>query len=69
VIELAKARGVFTPCLDSHVIHLHPGYDGDEAARAADPVYMKAVEWRERDATTWRRRAPLIEQQRIAGRR
>ena len=65
VIELAKARGVFTPCLDSHIVHLHPGYDGDEAARAADPVYMKAVEWRERDETTWRRRAPLIEQHRV----
>ena len=69
VIELAKARGVFSPCLDSHVIHLHPGYLGDEQARANDAVYMKAVEWRERDETTWRRRVPLIEQQRVVGRR
>jgi glycosyltransferase involved in cell wall biosynthesis len=68
IVELAKARGVFAPCLDSHVIHLHPGYDGDEAARQADPVYMKAVEWAERDAKKWRQRAPLIEQQRAARR-
>ena len=68
VIELAKARGVFAPCLDSYVLHLHPGYDGDEAARRADPVYMKAVEWAERDEKAFRRRVPLIEQHRKAGR-
>jgi glycosyltransferase involved in cell wall biosynthesis len=65
VIELAKARGVFTPCLDSRVIHHHPGFDGDEQARHDDPVYMRAVEWTERDAVTFRRRVGLIEQQRI----
>ncbi len=68
VIELAKARGVFTPCLDSHVIHLHPGYDGDEEARQNDPVYMKAVEWAERDFQKWTQVQPLLAQQR-AGRR
>jgi glycosyltransferase involved in cell wall biosynthesis len=69
VIELAKARGVFTPCLDSHVIHLHVGYEpGGEALRAADPVYMAAVEWAERDATKFRQRAALIEQHRVARR-
>jgi len=66
VIGLARARGVFTPCLESHVIHHHPGYDGDEQARAEDPVYMKAVEWAERDRITFMRRVPLIEQQRVA---
>jgi hypothetical protein len=56
---------VYTPCLDSRVIHHHPGFDGDEQARHDDPVYMRAVEWTERDAVTFRRRVGLIEQQRI----
>lgn len=60
VVELAKARGVFAPCLDSIIIHHHPGYDGDEAAREADPVYMKAVDTAEADRKTWMSRVPLI---------
>jgi hypothetical protein len=67
VIGLAQARGVFAPCLDSRVIHHHPGFAGDEQARADDPVYMRAVQWQERDAVTFRYRVGLIEQQR-AGR-
>ncbi len=65
MVGLAKARGVFTPCLDSVIVHHHPGYDGDEAAREADPVYMAAVEHAEADAKTFRSRAPLIEQHRV----
>jgi hypothetical protein len=62
MIQLAKARGVFTPCLESVVIHHHPGYDGREDLRANDPTYMKAVEFSEMDEIAFRRRAPLIEQ-------
>lgn len=65
VIQLAKARGVFTPCLESVVIHHHPGYDGDETARETDPTYMKAVEFSEMDKIAFGRRAGLIEQHKI----
>ena len=68
VIGLAQARGVFAPALDSRVIHHHPGFDGNEAGRSNDPVYMKAVEWADRDATTFGLRETLIDQHR-AGRR
>lgn len=60
VIELAKARRVFTPCLDSIIEHHHPGYEGREDLREADPVYMTAVESAEADAKTFRQRLPLI---------
>ncbi len=66
MIGLAKARGVFTPCLESVVEHHHPGYDGDERAREADPVYMLAVDHSEADAKTFRSRLPLIEMQRVS---
>lgn len=66
IVKLAKARGVFTPCLDSIVEHLHPGYDGDEDARRADPTYMKAVEHQVEDAETFKDRLPLIEMARTA---
>jgi hypothetical protein len=46
------------------VEHLHPGYDGDETARRADPTYMTAVRWSEDDAETFAARLPLIEMQR-----
>ena len=62
LIQLAKALGKFSPCLDSRVIHHHPGYDGREDAREADPVYMKAVEFSEIDALSFKKRAGLIEQ-------
>lgn len=61
VIGLAKARGVFAPCLESVVIHHHPGFDGDEAARAGDPIYAKAVDTAEADRKLFLSRAPLIE--------
>jgi hypothetical protein len=44
------------------VIHHHPGYDGREDLRQADPVYMKAVEFSEMDAIAFKRRAGLIDQ-------
>jgi glycosyltransferase involved in cell wall biosynthesis len=64
MIQLARARGVFTPCLASVVIHHHPGYDGREDLRAKDPTYMKAVEFSEMDEIAFKRRAGLIEQHR-----
>jgi hypothetical protein len=64
MIGLARARGVFIPCLDSIVEHHHPGYDGREDRRQADPVYMMAVKSGEADAQTFRSRLPLIEMQR-----
>jgi hypothetical protein len=64
IVELARARGVFTPCLDSIVEHLHPGYDGNETARHADPTYMVAVEHGADDAKTFKERNPLIQMQR-----
>jgi glycosyltransferase involved in cell wall biosynthesis len=64
IVELAKARGVFTPCLASVVVHHHPGYDGREDLRQADPTYMKAVESSGSDAETYESRLPLIRMQR-----
>lgn len=65
VIELAKARGVYGHAHDCRIIHHHPGYDGDEAAREADPVYMMAVDSSDADYETWLSRAPLVEGHRI----
>ena len=64
VVQLARARGVFGFAENCRVIHHHPGYDGDEAAREADPVYMTAVEHQAGDEKTWLTRAPLVEQHR-----
>lgn len=64
IVSLARARGVFTPCLDSVVEHLHPGYDGREDLREADPTYMAAVGHSEADQETFKSRLPLIEMQR-----
>jgi hypothetical protein len=52
IIKLARARGVFAPCLDSVVEHLHPGYDGDERRTASRPdVYDGSrTFWAEDDA-------------------
>jgi hypothetical protein len=67
-IQLAKALGKFTPCLDSHVIHHHPGYDGREDLREADPVYMHAVERSQDDARSFHRRRSLIDQRKTVRR-
>lgn len=66
IVGLAKARGVFAPCLDSVVIHHHPGYDGREDLRRADPVYMLPLEHRAADEATWEARRPLVEMQRTS---
>lgn len=68
VIQLGKARGVFTPCLKSIVVHHHPGFDGREDLREADPVYMKAVEFSDNDQTQFKRRLGLIDQQKVVRR-
>lgn len=65
VIELAKTRGVFVMAPESRIVHHHPGYDGNEAARKADPVYMKAVESAEADRMMFQSRLPLIQMQRV----
>lgn len=65
VIELAKARGVFVMAHESRIVHHHPGYDGDEAARHADPVYRKPLESAEVDKRTFLSRLPLIQMQRV----
>ena len=65
MIQLAKARGVWTPCLDSVVIHHHPGFDGREDLREADKAYMKAVEFSEMDKIAFSRRAGLIDQHNV----
>jgi hypothetical protein len=67
MVGLARARGVFTPCLDSIVVHHHPGFDGREDLREADATYMLAVDAAEQDQKTFRSRAPLIEMQRAVG--
>lgn len=64
IIGLARARGVYGHAHDCRIIHHHPGYDGDEKAREADPIYMRAVEHSEKDQRTFMSRAPLIESHR-----
>ena len=65
VIELAKARAVYGHAHDCRIIHHHPGYDGDEAARASDPVYTAAVGSSANDQSTFFERLPWIEAQRV----
>jgi hypothetical protein len=65
IVGLARARGVYVHADECRIIHHHPGYDGREDLRAADPVYMAAVEHAEADAATYKARLPLIEMQRI----
>jgi hypothetical protein len=56
---------VFTFAPECRIIHHHPGYDGDEAKRRSDPIYMTAVQRGQADADTYRSRLPLIEMQRV----
>jgi glycosyltransferase involved in cell wall biosynthesis len=60
VIELAKARRVFSPCLASMVEHMHP----DLKKAEVDDTYRKGWSARERDEREWRKRAPLVAMQR-----
>ena len=64
MIELAKARGVFTPCLESVIEHHHPAYDGREDLRESDPVYVKGQASALADQKVWLTRAPLVQMQR-----
>jgi glycosyltransferase involved in cell wall biosynthesis len=63
-IELAKARGVFTPCLASIVEHLHP----DLGKAEVDETYKLGWGKREQDMREWQKRAPLVAMQRQSGR-
>jgi glycosyltransferase involved in cell wall biosynthesis len=65
IIALARARGVYVHATECRIVHHHPGYDGDEDARRADPVYMKAVDAAEQDRATFLDSVPLIEMQRV----
>lgn len=60
VIELAKARRVFAPCLESVVEHLHP----DNQMASVDDTYLLGWSHREHDEAEWRKRAPLVAMQR-----
>ncbi len=60
IVELAKARGVFSPCLTSVVEHHHPGYDG----QPRDDIYQAAIEHSGADQATFVDRLPLIDMQR-----
>lgn len=60
IVELAKARGVFAPCLGSVVEHHHPGYDG----LPRDATYLKAIDSSGDDQDTFLSRVPLIKMQR-----
>jgi hypothetical protein len=65
MIKLARARGVFAPCLDSIIEHLHQGFDGlTVEERLADPVLRVPLENQAADQATFLERLPLIEQQR-----
>jgi hypothetical protein len=65
VIGLAKARGVYAHADDCRIVHHHPGYDGDEAARLADELYVTAVESSYDDRRLFLQRSPLIEGHRV----
>lgn len=60
-VELAKARRVFTPCLDSVVEHVHPDVD---RAVPVDDTYRLGWSSREHDEAEWRKRAPFVVMQR-----
>jgi glycosyltransferase involved in cell wall biosynthesis len=59
-IELAKARRVFTPCLESLVEHMHP----DLGRAEVDDVYRAGWSEKEHDTKVWEKRAPLVVMQR-----
>jgi hypothetical protein len=63
IVGLAKARGVFTPCLSSIVEHHHPGYQATPTDQL-DDVYHLAISSAAEDRTTFLSRAPLIQMQR-----
>ena len=60
IVELAKARRTFSPCLASLVEHLHPDLGHGEP----DATYVEGWSARGDDEKVWRKRAPLVEMQR-----
>lgn len=65
LVELAKARKVWTPCLESLVEHMHPDLGKSEV----DDVYREGWSAKDDDAKEWKKRAPLVVmQQRGRGR-
>lgn len=60
LVELAKARRVFTPCLDSLVEHLHP----DLGKAEVDDTYRAGWSAKDDDAKRWAEREPLVAMQR-----
>lgn len=58
-IELAKARKVWTPCLDSLVEHMHPDLGKSEV----DDVYLKGWSEKAHDSQEWAKRQALVEMQ------
>ena len=65
IVDLARARGRFSPCLDSVVEHHHPAYDGREDLRDADPVYVAGQASALEDQKVWLARKVLVEMQRV----
>jgi glycosyltransferase involved in cell wall biosynthesis len=61
VVELAKARRVWSPCLDSLVEHLHPDVNKEVPV---DDTYQLGWSFREQDEREWLKRRPLVEMQR-----
>ena len=56
IIDLAKMRGTFIPCLRSVVEHHHPGYDRAER----DDVYLSAIDTSDTDLRTYTERSLLL---------
>jgi hypothetical protein len=60
IIELAKARYTFSPCLSSIVEHLHPDVNPDVPK---DETYILGWSQRGKDEALYRERKPLLEMQ------
>lgn len=56
IIEVAKVRRVWSPCLTARVIHHQPRYEGRPEEWDADPVYAKGGEFAKDDARAFHRR-------------
>ena len=56
IVELARKRGVWAPCLTSHIEHLHPLFGKGEV----DEVYLAGQERVEADKALWLSRFPRI---------
>jgi hypothetical protein len=60
-VQLAKALGRFTPCLDCRIIHHQPRYEGRPEDWDADPIYVKGGEYAKQDDIKFKQRSALIE--------